>query len=300
MTARDGAPIHAPGAAAAGYADRAVFVRASVLENTRIARDTFRLRFDAAEIARRIVPGQFIMLRLAGCDDPLLGRPLALYDTVLSPAGEPVAIDVVYLVLGKLTSRLAMVVPGQQLEVWGPLGNGFSQPAAEHLVMVAGGIGQTPFLALAQEALGRRTYGGSARQVPPVGRVTLCYGARTKDYLAGLDDFARIGVDVRISTDDGTAGHAGRVTDLLADVLKDSAGCRIACCGPERMMAAVAQMAGEHGVPCQVSLETPMACGIGICFSCVAKVREPAGGWDYRRTCVEGPVFQAGQIDWSE
>ncbi len=98
------------------------------------------------------------MLRLAGCNDPLLGRPLALYDTVLSDGnrGEPVGIDVVYLVLGKMTSRLARMLPGQELDVWGPLGNGFPPQQAEHLVMVAGGIGQTPFPALAREHLGGR------------------------------------------------------------------------------------------------------------------------------------------------
>jgi dihydroorotate dehydrogenase electron transfer subunit len=73
---------------------------------------------------------------------------------------------------------------------------------------------------------------------------------------------------------------------------------RIVCCGPEKMMEAVAHLAQQAGVPCQVSLETPMACGIGICFSCVTKVRQPDGGWDYRRTCVEGPVFDAEQIVW--
>jgi dihydroorotate dehydrogenase electron transfer subunit len=95
------------------------------------------------------------------------------------------------------------------------------------------------------------------------------------------------------------------VTDLLRQMLDDRHGYgdgrqvqRVVCCGPEPMMAAVARLTAERDVPCQVSLETPMACGIGICFSCVAKVREPGGGWDYRRTCVEGPVFDAREIEF--
>src|SRR5215207_9635074 len=104
------------------------------------------------------------MLRLACYNDPLLGRPLALYDTVLD-GKEPVGIDVVYLVLGKLTSRLARLLPGQELDVWGPLGNGFPPQPAQHLVMVAGGIGQTPFPALAREHLGDRRYGDPPRSV---------------------------------------------------------------------------------------------------------------------------------------
>ena len=297
-------PLHA-----SHYADAAVQQRAKVVENVQLARDTFRVRFDCPELARRIVPGQFVMLRLADCDDPLLGRPLALYDTVLDDTvlddtvlddrGSAIGLDLVYLVLGKMTTRLARFVPGQEVEVWGPLGNGFSAQDTDHLVMVAGGIGQTPFPALAQEHLGRRRYGNPPRDVPQLDRVTLCYGARSAEYLAGVEDFQRIGVDVRVSTDDGSEGHHGLVTDLLRDVLSGAGqGVRIVCCGPEPMMQAVAEIAATAQVPCQVSLETPMACGIGICFSCVAKVRCADGGWDYKRTCVEGPVFDAEQIAW--
>jgi dihydroorotate dehydrogenase electron transfer subunit len=165
--------------------------------------------------------------------------------------------------------------------------------------MVAGGIGQTPFLALGREALGRRSYGDPPRQCPPMRRVTLCYGARNVEYLAGVDDFRALGLDVRLSTDDGSAGRKGFVTDVLRELLDTEpadASRRIVCCGPEKMMEAVAHLAAQRRVPCEVSLETPMACGIGICFSCVTKVRDDAGGWDYRRTCVEGPVFDAERI----
>ncbi len=282
------------------YADCATFHRVTVLENVAIARDTYRVRFHCPELAQRIVPGQFVMLRLAGANDPLLGRPLALYDTVLADGlrGSPVGIDVVYLVLGKMTRRLAQFTVGQELEVWGPLGNGFAPTPADHLVMVAGGIGQTPFLALASEYLGQRRYGLPARDAQRPGRVTLCYGARTRDYLAGVADFERLGMQVRISTDDGSAGHHGLVTDVLQHVLDESPSAHVVCCGPERMMERVAAITAERQVPCRVSLETPMACGIGICFSCVARVRDEAGNWDYRRTCVEGPVFDAASIDW--
>ena len=284
----------------AHYADHATFQSVTVLENVQLARDTYRVRFHCPELARRIVPGQFVMLRLAGSNDPLLGRPLALYDTVLAegPRGSAVGIDVVYLVLGKMTGRLAKLLPGQALEVWGPLGNGFAPCETEHLVMVAGGIGQTPFPALAAEALGQRIYGDPPRSAHRVSRVTLCYGARSKDYLAGIDDFQRLGVEVRTSTDDGSAGHKGFVTELLEQVLDESPAARVVCCGPEPMMERVAHITAKRGVPCQVSLETPMACGIGICFSCVARVRDAEGNWDYRRTCVEGPVFDATTLEW--
>ena len=281
------------------YADRARQGTVAIQGNTRIGRDTYRLRFDCPEIARRIVPGQFVMVRLAGCSDPLLGRALALYDVVVGADGEPAGLEVVYLIVGKLTRRLALMQPGAPLEVWGPLGNGFPPTATEHLVMVAGGIGQTPFPALAREYLGLHAYGDPPRQVPRTQKVTLCYGARSREYLVGLDDFKRAGVEVRLSTDDGSIGHHGVVTDLIASVVEESPlGCRLVCCGPHPMLAAAAKIARKLGLPCQVSLETPMACGIGICFSCVAKIRDPSGGWDYRRTCVEGPVFEAQDVEF--
>jgi dihydroorotate dehydrogenase electron transfer subunit len=285
---------------AAYYADRALQETARVVENIQLASGTYRVRLESPEIARRVAPGQFLMLRLAGASDPLLGRPLALYDTWLGDDGAPRGVDVVYLVVGRMTSRLAQVKPGDAIETWGPLGNGFSTEPVDHLIMVAGGIGQTPFLALGREALGGRLYGSPARVAPRVGQVTLCYGVRTRELLAGENDFRGAGIDLRISSDDGSVGHHGLVTELLAAALDECAGasCQVVCCGPERMMEAVAELTATRGVPCEVSLETPMACGIGICFSCVAKVRQPDGTWDYKRTCVEGPVFDAAKIVW--
>ncbi len=286
---------------ASHYSDHASQAKVRIVENVPIAKQTYRLRFDCQEIATRIVPGQFVMIRLADCHDPLLARPFALYDTVLGVSGKPVGLDIVYLVLGKMTTRLAGLLPGTELDVWGPLGNGFSSQESGHLVMVAGGIGQTPFPALAQEAFGRRSYGDPPRPVAAVQRVTLCYGARSSDYLADIDRFEHLGVDVRVSTDDGTAGHKGLVTDLVKDVLAEKKAdeqIRIVCCGPEPMMESVAAIAAQADISCQVSLETPMACGIGICFSCVTRVRDATGAWDYKRTCVDGPVFGASQSEW--
>ncbi len=281
------------------YADRAWQGTVVVERNVPIGRDTYRMRLACPEIARRIVPGQFVMVRAVGCTDPLLGRALALYDVVEGADGQLERLEVVYLVVGKMTGLLAATGPGAAVEVWGPLGNGFPPTETEHLVMVAGGIGQTPFLSLAREYLGLYAYGEPARGVPRARKVTLCYGARTAEYLAGVEDFERVGAEVRLSTDDGSRGHRGLVTDLIAPVVRESSlGCRLVCCGPEPMMKRTAEIARELGLRCQVSLETPMACGIGICFSCVAKIRGATGEWDYRRTCVEGPVFEAEDVEF--
>lgn len=287
-------PLHAK-----YYADQATQLSVEVVENVEMARDTYRVRFRCPQLATRALPGQFVMLRLAGFDDPLIGRPLAVYDVIHSANGVPDAIDVIYLVKGKLTSRLVKFQPGQRVDVWGPLGNGFEPVATDHLVMVAGGIGQTPFVCLAKEYLGLQTFGTPTRKPSRCDKVTFCYGARSADLLAGVEDFERLGVDVRIATDDGSLGHHGLVTDILSQVLTESeSSCQVVCCGPEPMMEAVGKVAAAAKVPCRISLETPMACGIGICFTCVAKVRDESGEWDYKRTCVDGPVFDAELIEW--
>jgi dihydroorotate dehydrogenase electron transfer subunit len=271
-----------------------VHAAADVLENVGVARQTYRVRLRAPELARAIRPGQFLMLRLPGHSDPLLGRPFALYDTVLDVSGNPDAIDVVYLVVGKVTGLLAQARPGDRVEVWGPLGNGFPElHGLEHVGLVAGGIGQTPFLAHVRELLGTRGYGSRpARR--GAAKVSLYYGVRSADLAAGVDDFRAAGAAVHLASDDGSLGHHGYVTALLE---KHGPPQHLVGCGPEPMLRALARLAERWRVPCHVSLETPMACGVGICFSCVTRVRT-ADGWDYHRVCVDGPVFDAAGLTW--
>jgi dihydroorotate dehydrogenase electron transfer subunit len=208
---------------------------------------------------------------------------------VLNARGEPEAVDVVYLVVGKMTNAFARLRAGDEVEVWGPLGNGFPDlDGREHIALVAGGIGQTPFLAHVRDLLGTRGYGGrSARR--QVERVALYYGVRSAELAAGVEDFRAAGAEVHLASDDGSIGFRGFVTQLLAQHERPS---HLVGCGPEPMLKALAKLAQEWRVPCHLSLETPMACGVGICFSCVTKVCTD-DGWDYRRVCVEGSVFDA-------
>lgn len=269
-----------------------------VVEQVALARDTYRLRLLAPEIARQVVPGQFFMIRSPGTDNPLLGRPFALFDTWLDADGQPAGIDVVYLVVGKMTGLMSTWTTTDTVELWGPLGNGFPVVDCQRLLIVAGGIGNTPFLAVTREARGLRSYGNGSRAQPHEPRqVTYCYGARSREYLAGVDEMRSAGADVRLATDDGSFGHKGFVTDLARQALSETNPPQaIFCCGPEPLMRAVGKLAEEFQIPCWLSLETPMACGFGACFSCVTKVREPDGEWDYRRVCVEGPIFPAERL----
>ena len=274
---------------------------AVIVSHRQTAANTYRLRVECPSIAASAEAGQFAMLRIADRVDPLLGRPLAFYDTYRSadddtPQGERSErrfADFVYVAHGRFTTALKSLGPGERMTLWGPLGNGYSEvPTTGHLLLVAGGIGQTALLTLGRD----RAAAGE--------RVTFCWGASRGAAFGDIDDFRRAGLDVHLATLDGSAGQRGTVIDLLDSLFSPSAGetaapRHVACCGPDGMMAAVSRWSEGRGLGCHVSLEAPMACGIGICFTCVARVKDDEGGWDYKRTCIEGPVFAATSIDWS-
>jgi len=295
---------------AAHYADSMYQVDALLERNDEIAEATYLIRLRVPSIARTVVPGQFVMIRIAGISAPLIGRALAVYDVIEDESGEPTWIDLVYLRKGTFTTTLAGSPLGTEVTLWGPLGNGFSNHRCDRLIMVVGGIGQTPMLLMGREAMGSQSLGQPSRENGwacrdgEPGKVELIYGARRASLLAGVDDFLSAGFDVTLCTDDGSAGQQRLVPDLLADrlaQLSPDEHLRVVTCGPEIMMRKVAEICESRSIDCQVSMETPMACGIGICFSCVAKIRQSGPeDWDYKRTCVEGPIFDSDKICWQD
>ena len=314
MSIAPASPAAAPSTGQSCYADAAAFTSARIVAHSQIADNTWRIRLDCPAIAAAAIPGQFAMIRIPHRSDPLLARPLAVYDTFSDDGdGHPRRYaDFIYAVHGRFTTALREIPVGHELVAWGPLGNGFRIPDVDHLVLVAGGIGQTALLGLGRERLGQAAYGPTSRPRPArCGRVTCCWGARHAGLFGGIEDYRAAGIDVHQATLDGSAGLRGTVVDLL-DSLFGPVGAasapaagkparqsvHVACCGPDPMMAAVARWSADRHIPCDVSLEAPMACGIGICFTCVARVRDGSGGWDYRRTCIEGPVFDATRIEW--
>ncbi len=278
------------------------FGSGEIVSNDQVARDTFCLHVAAAPIAGVIAPGQFVMVRLPQTNDPLLGRAFALYDVVCNEEGQAIGLEIAYAAVGRMTRRLSTLRPGEKLEIWGPLGNGFPAPSADELILVAGGIGYTPFLAVAKEALGVAQYGKIARSQERRCVVKFLFGVRSRDYVpSDIHRFSECGVRVVLSSDNGSVGKRGFVSDLLEEELSSpSKGRRVVyCCGPDPMMAKVAEICRQRDVECLVSLETPMACGLGLCYSCMARIRgetEDTAGWDYRRVCVEGPVFDARKV----
>lgn len=262
----------------------------------------FRMRLAAPEIAARIRPGQFLMIRSAWGNDPLLGRPLAVYDVIRDATGQAVAVEVIYQVFGRGTARLSQMTAGEKVRVWGPLGHPFqADPAGKLVWFVAGGIGYTPFLALAKWWSGSSPFGGESRPGSDAPAISMIYGARSQDWLPPLDEFRDEGLNLVICTDDGSAGMKGRVTDAMTSRWENAGENRpglIVACGPEPMLAAVARWSAGRGVRCLVSLENQMACGFGACFSCVAPIVQADGTTDLKRVCIEGPIFEANRVAW--
>ncbi len=284
------------------YADAMHQIDATLERNDEIGEETFLIRVAVPQIAQAVLPGQFVMIRLAGINAPLIGRALAVFDVINDASGNPTWIDLVYLRKGTLTTALAGSPLGTKVTLWGPLGNGFAARPCDRLIMAVGGIGQTPMLLLGREALGTQTFGDPSRPSGWAKQVELIYGARRSSLLAGVDEFQSAGFHVILCTDDGSAGEQRLVPDVLADRLASLSSdqrLRVVTCGPEIMMEKVAKTCESRSIDCQVSMETPMACGIGICFSCVAQVRQDGPQkWDYKRTCVEGPIFDSTNICW--
>ncbi len=273
---------------------------ARIIANRNVSPGYYRMRMHCPGAAARSKPGQFVMVRAGSSIDPLLRRPFAVHRVcgksgAAPAAGSPSCIEILYRIAGKGTLLLSRMKTGEEIDLLGPLGSGFSQPPGiETAVLVAGGIGVAPLLPLAQ-FLGRRKRA--------VSRTVIIGGATRGDILC-RGDFKETGARVVVSTEDGSAGVRGLATDLLEqalDALAPQAAAHLAlyACGPLPLLQRVAAMAREHAVSCQVSLESTMACGVGACLGCSVPVRSGRGrAASYQRVCKEGPVFDSAVIDW--
>ncbi len=264
-------------------------VDATVIANRRLSRDYNVLTLSAAEVGARTRAGQFVMVRPADMTETLLRRPFSVFEVARDERGTPTAITILNKRAGRTTNRLYEAEPGDRIACLGPLGRPFTSVAPpKEAWMVAGGVGLAPFATLA-EAL-------AAAGTPS----TLFYGARSDQELFYIDFFERLGVTLVLATEDGSRGERGRVTAPLDRALTARApgSTMIYACGPEPMLAAVAEVAGRHRQPCEVSVERTMGCGLGGCYSCVIKVKHGAGPAQFVRSCIAGPVFDGAEIVW--
>jgi dihydroorotate dehydrogenase electron transfer subunit len=268
-----------------------VDIDATVIANRRLSADYNVLSLAAPEIAATARPGQFVMIKTSGGQDPLLRRPFSIFEILRDASGSPSGVSIFNKRIGAGTALLSRVEAGTRLPLLGPLGRPFEpvDPPADAW-MIAGGVGLAPFVTLAAAL--------SARKTP----ATLYYGARRAGELYCVELFAAMGVSIVLATEDGSRGVRGRVTVPLEAALKERPlgnPVKLYVCGPTPMMRACAQLAGAHGRACDVSLEQVMGCGLGGCYSCVVLARGAGGGTPHHtRTCIDGPVFDAQRVVW--
>lgn len=268
-----------------------ILENATIVDQEEVALRTFRLRLAAPEIARRAQAGQFVMLQVRQGLDPLLKRPFSFH-RILREEG---IVEILYRVVGRGTWLLSRSTPGSSLELIGPLGNGFRlhEGISSCIVLIAGGIGIAPLHELTVQLI-------RSLQAEKHYDIHLFYGARSAEELIPTDHYQDLGVQVHISTDDGSRAYMGRVTSLFEEHMASyiNKPALIFSCGPLIMQYHVARWALVHNVNAQLSLESLMACGIGACLGCALPSNHPTDS--YLHVCKDGPIFLPGSIAWNK
>lgn len=239
-----------------------------------LAKNCYDFTFSAPEMAALAEAGQFVHIKVNGF---FLRRPISICE-VHQAAG---TLRVVFEVRGNGTDELTKVNAGDLLDVMGPLGKGFSLlEEGKKAVVIGGGIGVPPMLETAKH------YGANA---------TAILGFRSSNAVILTEDFARVGASTVLCTDDGTAGRKGFVTEALAELLANEKPDLICACGPHPMLKGIVALAAQYGIPCEVSLEERMGCGVGACLVCACKTVK--NGEEYfAHVCKDGPVFPSEQV----
>ncbi|HVF10927.1 MAG TPA: dihydroorotate dehydrogenase electron transfer subunit [Abditibacteriaceae bacterium] len=256
------------------------------------------MKIAAPTIARRALPGQFVHILTRSCasNDPLLRRAFS----IMAAAGE--TLEILYRIEGKGTLLMSLWRAGQEIDLLGPLGMPFAT-GQQRAILVGGGVGIPPLVMLASSRYVDTGNNGQDSHLDSKSTLALL-GARSTRELICVEDFSRCRVPVEVATDDGSSGYHGYVTDLLVKHLEQTTGEAVLptvfACGPLPMLRAVAAICARRQVPCQVSLEESMPCGIGVCNGCVVPVTGARDDYGrYRRICMEGPVLWAHEVDWS-
>jgi dihydroorotate dehydrogenase electron transfer subunit len=241
----------------------------------------------APEIAERAKPGQFVQIAVPESRNFLLRRPFSIHQASRR-GGWAGTLEIVFDVLGPGTAWLAEAGPHDVLDVIGPIGRSFTYPRElTNCLLVGGGYGAAPLFFLAEELRARNKV------------VHMILGARGHDRVFKPIEGKRLANTVLFTTEDGTMGQQGRVTDVLPEVIHRTGAEVVYACGPNPMLRAVAERCLSQGIPCQVAVEEMMACGLGVCWTCAVPVIALDGrGWWNVRACMEGPVFNGARIWW--
>lgn len=251
----------------------------NIVSNERATDRYFRLVVRAPQIAPLVQPGQFAHVRILQMNDALLRRPFSIFQV------ECDTFSILYKSVGKGTEVLSRMRAGEELSAIGPLGRGFTVPRSgrETPLLVAGGYGMAAMYLLAQRS--------------PQKGIVFVGGRRRVDILCEKE-FRALGWEVRAITEDGSHGEQGLVTQpLIAELKRTTTDRKLFACGPTPMLKAVGKLAEEFAVPAELSMDEHMCCGVGVCLTCVIPIKT-GDGWEYQRTCTEGPVFDSRAVVW--
>ncbi|MCL1848075.1 MAG: dihydroorotate dehydrogenase electron transfer subunit [Clostridiales bacterium] len=265
-----------------------ILQQARLMNNQRIAEGTYSMELSAPDIAASAQPGQFVMVSVAGGADPFLRRPFS----IAGMDADSGAIRLVYQVVGRGTMQMAQWGSGYEVDLLGPLGNGFFWgETLRTATLVGGGLGTAALLPLAKEL---RAQGVA---------VTAFIGARHKGLLFGLDQLSAFGCTVNIATEDGSAGFTGFATHPLEAYVASIQGPQamsagkhmLFACGPAPFLEAITILCAEYSLSGQISMEERMGCGFGVCIGCSVQTRAGEGILQ-KKVCSDGPVFSAGEV----
>ncbi len=266
--------------------------KTTVLEH-RIFQGEYRLlKLSAPDIGPLVQPGQFVHLRVPRLKDAVLRRPFSVFKA------DAKGLSILYKAIGKGTEAMRSVEPGEEVCLLGPLGVGFPPLRSSSFAGQANSGEVTPVLVAG--GYGNAALYLQAAKLPVKG--IAFFGGRTAEDILCVDEFEALGWDVRVTTDDGSLGIKGLVTDALDPWLADQENpqtLELFACGPNAMLKAVGDRATEKGLTAWLSMDRNMACGVGACLTCVIK-RKTENGWEWARCCKDGPVFNAEEILWEE
>ncbi|MBE6464699.1 MAG: dihydroorotate dehydrogenase electron transfer subunit [Eggerthellaceae bacterium] len=254
-----------------------------ILSHEQLSETTWRIELSAKDIARLVKPGQFVHLRIPEFGEHILRRPFSVFQA----DSDAQVIRIVYRVVGEGTRRMTELACGDTVDIIGPIGNGWRLPnEARRVLIIGAGVGAAPVYELAKRGLNSGM------------DVTVVLGAQTHAELVFEKPYLELGVNVTCATDDGSYGFAGFCTDAALEAVDAAKAAGepfdyCAVCGPYPVMRIAAGFCREKGIPCEVSMERRMACGIGACLSCVLDTTDGK-----KRSCVDGPVFDANEVKW--
>jgi dihydroorotate dehydrogenase electron transfer subunit len=262
--------------------------QATVLWNRQAAPNCYRLGLGCPGGYEAAVPGQFVMLQVETSLRPLLRRPFSI-SGLIGSADRPEGIELLYKIVGHGTRRMARFTTGETVDLLGPLGKGFRVDvvSGQRFYLAAGGIGVAPIRFLAAHL---KAAGADLRAC------RLFLGGRSSEDLLCREEFLSMGIPVTVTTDDGSSGEQCLITDPLEVAIQADPPDMVFACGPHGMLKCLAGIVLRHRATCQISTETMMACGMGACLGCAVPAADREAG--YRHACIDGPVFDAGEIEW--